>query len=307
MTDSTKKPEFREDDSWFSEAQLDRLAPADHADPAHSPIPTQMVSNGEYMPIGQTDKQKEVEARLAALSAQAAKRLGMSRRKFLTTTGGFAASFIAMNQVFGEFFDVRPIEMLMSEAYAAGGPPRDLFVFDDQTHIIRSSRTGPGNALRDIAEGNPNTFNPNNLPDELGRVNFPWNPALVGLPNLNSNFHLAQYMKDVYLDSQVTVAIMTNNNSAAIPGAGGSRPPKNVQESEANEILTAEQTMATRDWVNQLAGSTRMLGHGQLYTGTGNLWFIEEQIERLKPDSWKGYNIATAAKVDNDPNSDMMR
>src|SRR2546425_6736452 len=190
MTES-KKPEFREADSWFSEAKLDRLAPADHADPVHSPIPTQMVSNGEYMPIGQTDKQKEVEARLAALSAQAAKRLGMSRRKFLTTTGGFAASFIAMNQVFGEFFDVRPIEMLMSEAYAAGGPPRDLFVFDDQTHIIRSSRTGPGNALRDIAEGNHNGFNSGDLPDELGRVNFPWNPALVGLPNLNSYFHLA--------------------------------------------------------------------------------------------------------------------
>jgi hypothetical protein len=65
--------------------------------------------------------------------------------------------------------------------------------------------------------------------------------------------------------------------------------------------------MATRDWVNQLAGSTRMLGHGQLYTGVGNLWFIEEQIERLKPDSWKGYNIATAAKVDFDPASDMRR
>src|SRR6267378_165634 len=308
MTDS-KKPEFREDDSWFSEAQLDRLAPADHADPVHSPIPTQMVSNGEYMPIGQTDKQKEVEARLAALSERAAKQLGMSRRKFLATTGGFAASFIAMNQVFGEFFDVRPIEMLMSEAYAAGGPPRDLFVFDDQTHIIRSSRTGPGNALRDIAEGNPNTFNPGNLRDELGRVNFPWNPALVGLPNLNSNFHLAQYMKDVYLDSQVTVAIMTNNNSAALPTGtpGTTRPPKSVQESESAEILTAQQTMATRDWVNQLAGSTRMLGHGQLYTGKGNLWFIEEQIERLKPDSWKGYNIATAAKVDFDPNSNMRR
>src|SRR4029077_17261287 len=49
------------------------------------------------------------------------------------------------------------------------------------------------------------------------------------------------------------------------------------------------------------------LGHGQLYTGKGNLWFIAEQIERLKPDSWKGYNIATAAKVDTDPNSDMRR
>ena len=310
MTDSTKKPETREEDSWFSEAQLERLAPADHADPVHSPIPTQMVSNGEYMPIGQTDKQKEVEARLEVLSAQAAKKLGMSRRKFLTTSGGFAASFIAMNQVFGEFFDVRPIDMLVKDAYAASCVPKNLFVFDDQTHIIRSSRVGPGNALRDIAQGNPNSFNPGPpyAPDELGRVNFPWNPALKDLPNLNSNFHLAQYMKDVYLDSQVTVAIMTNNNSAAIPNVGGgTRPPRSVQESEAFEILTAEQTMATRDWVNQLAGSTRMLGHGQLYTGEGNLWFIEEQIERLRPDSWKGYNIARAAKLDDLPESEMTR
>jgi hypothetical protein len=303
----TKKPEYREEDSWFSEAQLDRLAPADHADRVRSPIPTQMVSNGEYMPIGQTDKQREVEARLNALSEQAAKELGMSRRKFLATSGGFAASFLAMNEIFGRFFDVRPIDMLVPEAYAQGGPPKNLFVFDDQTHIIRSSRTGPGNSLRDIAQGNHSSNNPTDLPDEFGRVNFPWNPALVGLPNLNSNFHLAQYIKDVYLDSQVTVAIMTNNNSAAIPDTSGSRPPRSVQESEAFEILTAEQTMATRDWVNKLAGSTRMLGHGQLYTGVGNLWFIEEQIERLKPDSWKGYNIARAAKVDFDPASEMRR
>src|SRR2546429_3865288 len=117
MTES-KKPESREDDSGFSEAQLDRLAPAAHADPVHSPIPTQMVSNGEYMPIGQTDKQKEVEARLAALSAQAAKRLGMSRRKFLATTRGFAASFIAVNPVFGEVFDVPAIQKPMSEGHA---------------------------------------------------------------------------------------------------------------------------------------------------------------------------------------------
>lgn len=304
---SSEKQETREDDAWFSDQQLSKLSPADHFDRVNSPIPTQMVSNGEYVPIGQTDKQKQVELRLTELADQAARELGLSRRKFLTTSGGFAASFLAMNEVFGEFFDVKPIDMMVPAAYAHGGPPRDLFVFDDQTHIIRSSRVGPGNALRDIAQGVHTALNPNDLPDELGRVNFPWNPALVGLPNLNSNFHLAQYMKDVYLDSQVTVAIMTNNNSAAIPDQGATRPPKSVQESEAFEILTAEQTMATRDWVNKLAGSTRMLGHGQLYTGVGNLWFIEEQIERLKPDSWKGYNIATAAKVDNDPNSDMRR
>ena len=304
-----RKPETREEDSWFSNGQLGRLAPADHFDRVHSPIPTQMVSNGEYMPIVQTDKQRQVEVRIAELTAQASRKLGKSRRSFLASTGGYAASFIAMNEVFGRFFDVRPIEMLIPDAYAESGPPRDLFVFDDQTHIIRSSRVGPGNALRDIAQGVHSSLNAADLPDELGRVNFPWNPALVGLPNLNSNFHLAQYMKDVYLDSQVTVAIMTNNNSAALPQGGGlpSRPPKNVQESESAEILTAEQTMATRDWVNQLAGSTRMLGHGQLYTGKGNLYYIDEQVETMKPDCWKGYTIATAAKTDFDPNSDMKR
>jgi hypothetical protein len=102
---------------------------------------------------------------------------------------------------------------------------------------------------------------------------------------------------------------MTNNNSAALPQGPGlpNRPPKNVQESESAEILTAQQTMATRDWVNELAGSTRMLGHGQLYTGIGNLYFIDEQVETMRPDCWKGYTIATAAKTDFDPESDMKR
>ena len=38
-------------------------------------------------------------------------------------------------------------------------------------------------------------------------------------------------------------------------------------------------------------------------SGKGNLAYIQEQIEKNQPDSWKGYNISNAAKVDNDPNS----
>src|SRR5205807_10594284 len=99
MTTSTKKPEFREDDSWFSKEQLTELAPADHADPRHTPIPTQMVSNGEYMPIGQTGKQKEVEARLGAISRRAAEVLGLLRRKVLPTSGRLEGSVIGSNHV----------------------------------------------------------------------------------------------------------------------------------------------------------------------------------------------------------------
>ena len=46
-----------------------------------------------------------------------------------------------------------------------------------------------------------------------------------------------------------------------------------------------------------------MLCHGMLYVGKGNLAYIQEQTEQNEPDSWKGYNISNAAKVDNDPNS----
>jgi hypothetical protein len=65
--------------------------------------------------------------------------------------------------------------------------------------------------------------------------------------------------------------------------------------------------MAARNCINRVAGSKRALGHGQLYMGVGNLDFMRYQVEELKPDVWKGYNIATAAKVDLDPNSDMRR
>ena len=299
----------READSWFSDEQLSKLTPADAVDDGlASPVPTQMVSNGEYMPEPQTQQQKQVEARLKELADSAAKKLGMTRRTFLHTSGGMAASFLAMNDVFGKFFEVDREEMFEPEAWRENGPPRDLFVFDDQLHIIRSSQGGPGSSLRDLARGRHTNNNPLDLPDELGGINTPWNPAVVNDPNLRSSWHLPNFIKWVYLDSQVTVGLLTNNNSAALPdGSGGTRPPKNVFESEAAEGLTAAQTMAARNFINRVAGSQRAMGHGQLYMGIGNLDYMRYQIEELKPDTWKGYNIARAAKVDTDPNSDMRR
>src|SRR5258708_28877086 len=192
-------PGSREEDSWFSEEQLSKLAPADEADELRSPIPTQMVSNGEYMPEPQTDQQKRVEARLKELADAAAKKLGVSRRQFLGTSGGTAASFLAMNDVFGKFFNVSKEEMFEPEAFAANAPPTDMFVLDDQLHIIRSSQGGHGSALRDVAAGRPTAFNPSNLPDELGRLNAPWNPTSVDAPNCRSSRHPPNFSKWLYL------------------------------------------------------------------------------------------------------------
>ena len=296
------------DETLLSPEELAQCTRACDHDRYRTPIPTQMVSNGEYLPAPQSEAQKRVEAGVHDLADTNSRRLGISRRRFLAGTGGMAASFLAINKVFGPFFKVDPLEMLVPSAYAQGGAPRDLFVFDDQLHLVRGSRGKTVGALRGLAEGasigpslglQANPFNPAGRLDERGEAWGAWNPALVGLPFNSENFLLTDFIRQVYLESQVTVGMLTNVPASVIDT--GKRAPRNVVEARGGEILTAAQTAAARDFINEVAGSRRSLAHGMLYVGKGNLDYIHEQIEQNKPDSWKGYNIANAAKVDEDP------
>jgi hypothetical protein len=300
----------RTDDTWLSEEQLAKCARADQAEAFRSPIPVQIVSNGEYMPMPQTQEQKRVEARTKELADGAAGKLGISRRKFLAGTGGMAAAFLAMNEVYGRFFNVSPLEMFESEAFAATGAPRNLFVFDDQLHMVRSSILGP-RALRALAQGptSPHTefpanpFNPGGLLDEVGSPWSNWNAALINDSMGPDIFHLVQFIKDLYFNSQVTTGVLSNI-TGFLPGFITNGIPRNTDDAEKLEILTAAQTAAVRDFVNQISGSKRLHAHGLLYVGVGNLHNIQRQIDENKPDSWKGYCISLAAK-DDDPNSFM--
>src|SRR3989442_6428764 len=102
-------PGSREEDSWLSERQLAGLTRADQADELGSPVPTQVVSNGEYFPLPQTLQQRQVEVRIAELATEASRRLGMSRRRVLRLSGGMAAAFIAIDEVFRRLFDVKSL------------------------------------------------------------------------------------------------------------------------------------------------------------------------------------------------------
>jgi predicted TIM-barrel fold metal-dependent hydrolase len=299
------------DDHLLSAEEIARCTRADVGAP-RTPIPTQMVSNGEYAPLPQTEQQKRVEAHVHELAGRAARKLGMSRRAFLASTGGMAASFLAMNEVFGPYFDIDPVSLFVPEAYAQSGPPSDLFVFDDQLHMVRGSRYDAAAPLRALAQGpssqgfDSNPLNPNGVKDENGDTWGVWNRALVGLPNSPENFLITQFIKDVFLDSQVSIGLLSNV-PAGVVDPPGAKAPRSIQEAQAGEILTAAQTAAARDFVNEVSGSQRMLAHALLYVGKGNLDYIRQQTEELKPDSWKGYNIGTSAKVDNDPMSPMRR
>src|SRR6266705_2092673 len=86
---------------FLTDEQLNELLPAETAS-FPSPVPTQIVSSDEYLPVPQSAKQREVEARLKELSDRLARRQGLSRRHFFQTAAGMATSFVAMNQAVGK-------------------------------------------------------------------------------------------------------------------------------------------------------------------------------------------------------------
>ena len=71
-----------------------------------TPIPTQIVSSDEFYPDPQNERQREVEQRLLAMADELGGKRGLDRRKFFQTAAGMAASFVAMNEVYGPLFDV---------------------------------------------------------------------------------------------------------------------------------------------------------------------------------------------------------
>jgi hypothetical protein len=107
-----------------------------------SPMPMRVVFNEEYLPLPQTRDQAQVAALLRATAARNARRLGISRRTFLESSAGMAATLLAFNAVFGRVFKVDPVEALESAA-ANARKPAGRFVFDIQTHHVASPRQFP--------------------------------------------------------------------------------------------------------------------------------------------------------------------
>lgn len=309
--------------------ELARCRPASEIDPLGLPIPTHLVSNDEYFPpFLQTPKQQQVEARVLDALETVPDRVNISRRNFLVTSAGLAASFVALNEVFrksahGEtLFRVAKDSGFDHQAFVADGPPPDLFVFDDQCHLVRGNPGGGSYApdsLLVLAQGDSarfpnspfpgNPWNPQNHPDELGNTWGNWDPKLIGQTHMDDTlFWLPNFIEQCYLQSQTTVALISN-----VPGqipfwvtrAYGMKPPniaRNVYEARPAEILTAEQNFASREFINAVAGSTRALSQGMMYMGRGNLWYLQEQLDRFGVDSWKGYQNPNA-KRDDDPDT----
>ena len=104
----------------------------------HTPIPTQIVSSDEFYPDPQNERQREVEARMLALADDLGGKHEMDRRRFFQTAAGMAASFVAMNEVYGPLFDVSKAEAATpAMAQERASALKDQFIMDMHTHFLR--------------------------------------------------------------------------------------------------------------------------------------------------------------------------
>src|SRR3954465_1872836 len=244
---------------FLSDEQLQQLVPAETSS-FPSPVPTQIVSSDEYLPVPQTERQREVEARLKEMSGRLAKRQGLSRRRFFQTAAGMAASFVAMNQVFGPLFDASAAEAATPEmADARAASLSGQFVIDGHTHFLRDDTR-----LTGFVKGR----------EAVGKSG--WNKSLAEKEQTIDDLKYDNYLKEIYLDSDTKVALLSNS-------------PSEVPE---DWFIPQEQVFATRERVNREAGSRRMLAHFTITPGwPGWLDQGDEAIEGFKPDSWKGYTV----------------
>jgi predicted TIM-barrel fold metal-dependent hydrolase len=244
---------------WLSEREQRLVAGAEEASAA-TPIPTQIVSNGEYLPPPQSAAQKRVEARINELSDVNGRRLGLSRRQFMRTGCGMAAAFLAMNEIYGRVFQVeaaesRDPEMMLARAQSLAGQ----FIFDVQTHFVRDD------------------FDHKDLLGLAAFASEHWNPKLKeeGVDSL-ARYKFQNYVKEVYYDSDTSLALLT---SAPF-------------DDPSWWFLSNKQIADARALINEFAGSRRLLAHA-IITPKQPGWMdeVDRAIEVHKPDSWKSYTI----------------
>lgn len=244
----------------LSPEELARVLPAEqHLPPL--PIPTRPVSSDEFMPAPPTARQREFEARVLDYGDRLGRHQGLGRRRFFQTAAGMAAAFLAMNDTFGPLFGVGHAEAQTPEA--ANERAKALagqFIMDMHTHYLHDATRLEGFVRSREA---------------VGRAG--WNPALAGKPQTLDDLKFANYFKEVFLDSDTKIAL--------ISGSPSFEP--------IDWFLTNEQKHQTRDRVNRLSGGTRRaLSHLIFQPGRpGALETFERELAELKPDSIKGYTV----------------
>ena len=224
-----------------------------------TPIPTQIVASDEFYPDPQNERQREVEARLLAMADDLGGKQGLSRRKFFQSAAGMAASFVAMNEVYGTLFDATPAEAATpAMAQERANALKDQFIMDMHTHFLRDDTR-----IMTFVD----------MRNAVGKAG--WNKELADHEQTIEDLKFNNYKKEMFLDSDTKIALISS-------------APSDIEQ---DWFLTNQQMADARKKVNDEAGSRRLFCHAIFTPGQpGWLEKLDAALE-LKPESCKGYTI----------------
>src|SRR5438105_2616840 len=218
---------------WIPKWQRDRMKGVD------SPVPTQVVSNEEFIPRPQNDKQKQVEKLIGILAEEKSKKLGMDRRSFMASSMGMATAFLAANKVYGHYWDVDEVETLDASATEEKWPKGEFFIFDVQTHFTNGLAIGFRNMefIRNMGF---------KLKEDAQAYSFP------------------NYVKELFFDSETSMVVISG-----VPGKEINKDAKGkVLEGKSRspgiggQILPSWLMSRRKKEINEMAGCQRALCQG---------------------------------------------
>ncbi|TFI56696.1 amidohydrolase [Sphingomonas parva] len=223
-------------------------------DGARLPIKLDSTSNGEFAPIPLDPTLRRANALASDAAGTMARRLGLGRRDFLVSSCGAASTLLAFNAAHaaagrsGGFFEL-PAEAAAEPAAAEAALGKDEWIFDVQGHFVNPT----GAWLKDVPAGAK--------PLQMEKTRC----GLSGFSGERSYLQCigpSEFVKDVFLDSDTDIMVLSF-----------------VPSTRDGEPLTIEEAAATREIVDRMEGSKRLMLHGRVNPNQpGDL----EDMERLK-------------------------
>ncbi len=259
---------------WIPKWQRDQKRGVD------SPMPTQVVSNEEFIPRPQNARQKQVEKLINDISDRNSRRLGVDRRDFMASSMGLATCFWAANQVYGKVWEVDEAETIEPGAYEEKWPKSEYFIIDVQAHFTNGMAIG----FRNMSLFKNQEFVQNmgfKLKDDAESYAFP------------------NFVKEMFFDSETAMLVISGvpgrerqfdrqGNPLEGPKRGGGVLPSWLMSARKKDI-------------NDMAGCVRALCQGNCApnhywdqaTNSPDFKALYEQMEREVKmygiDSWKWY------------------
>jgi uncharacterized protein len=250
------------------------VAAPDPADDAPLPIKLGPCSNGEHLPLPPGPVAREAVRRARLEADLQARRLGWTRRRFLTSICGSAVTLLALNACSkdqarstdgsdpGGSFAVPPEGAADPEA--AGEVLRgEEFIFDVQTHLLDFE-------LDPATAGQP-----------FFGQGFPQSGC--GEADARACFSIEHYLEEIFLRSDTSFAVLS-----AIPVPGDDNP------------LSIESMEETRAAFERICDEQRLLQHGQAMPNVGTpeaaLDAMSAAADAHDLAAWKVYTHAPAAQ-----------